>query len=137
MQEAHRNGTLHELFDKRRRARLAAAPPLDLKLEPAQLDVAGMEHNYAILKQLLTAEYGAPNMDDGPLQEDPEWAEMVAAQSGTEVSEVMLHCRTSQWETPRTFASLRISPAPFGRRIVVGVLQSMAHSHLLNAAPSQ
>ena len=100
------------------------------EIESRKLDVTNLQNAYGALKELISIDYGVPTIEDGQLQEDLEYLELIASSDGLKKEEIMLYCQTSVWETARTYATLSITPGPLGSRQLMAKFWSRAHEHL-------
>ena len=107
------------------------------EIRSRKLDVTKLQNTYGALKELISIEYGVPTIEDGPLQEDLEYLELITSSDGLKKEEVMLYCQTSVWETARTYATLSITPGPLGSRQLVANFWSLAHEHLFPGDTAQ
>ena len=103
---------------------------VEASIRSSTLNVDKLQGTYRTMKELISIEYGAPAIEDGPLEEDLEYLELIASSDGLKKEEVMLYCQTSVWETEKTYATLSITPGPMGSRQLVAKFWSLAHEHL-------
>lgn len=103
---------------------------IEAELRASKLDVKKLHDTYEAMKELICLEYGAPAIEDGPLQEELGYVELIASSDGLKKEEVMLYCKTSVWKSARTYAMLSIIPGPMGSRQLVANFKSLAHTHL-------
>lgn len=103
---------------------------INAMIKSRKLDVNKLQQTHGTMKELIRVEYGEPAIEDGPLQEDPEYLKLIASSDGLTKEEIMLYCQTSVWKTPRTNSTLSIIPGPLGSRQLVTNVWSRAHEHL-------
>ena len=93
------------------------------------LDAPKLLDTYQSLKELINSDYGPPTLEDGPLQYDPEYVELIVSSDGFSRDQVLQYCRTSVWVTERTHATLSIIPGPLGSRQIQAMFRSVRHKH--------
>jgi hypothetical protein len=107
------------------------------EIKSRKLDVTKLQNAYGVLKELFSIDYGVPTIEDGKLQENLEYLELIASSDELKNEEVMLYCQTSVWKTARTYATLSITPGPLGSRQLVAKFWSRAHEHLFPGDTAQ
>lgn len=98
-----------------------------------EVDHTSVESDYERLKQLMTTEYGAPELEDGPVVEDPEYLDAITNATGDVKPDSMSDLKSTTWRTPTTRVDVSIKPIPFGGRVVAVSLMSVVHGRFFLA----
>lgn len=95
-----------------------------------ELDIEAVNHEYEVLKELITTEYGKPLSEDEEYHADPEYISWLANDENQEAAEILRHCKTTHWQTESTYATLNIDPVCHGQRAVRAIFSSVRHQPL-------
>ncbi len=106
---------------------------LQPQLESAnQLDVKKLQDTYALMKEMIILDFGQPQVDDGPLQDEVVPVDHLVQAEGLDEADVRRYCQTSIWENQRTVVMLSIWPSIMGSRNIIARFMSIDHQDLFS-----
>jgi hypothetical protein len=108
---------------------------IEARLSGGTLDKNAVNATYEKFKELILADYGEPELIDGPLDQDPEYIQALADQSDPDNPDDIGDCKSTYWRTESTYIALSIGPEPFGDRAISASFVSMKHGRFIPGHP--